>query len=238
MNSINDNIFDNKSDELLKSSNSNGLSSAILLLNNQTHKAICQKFKLFDRISNNHKAYILFHSNSKNENYLKNMRIFSFDDDILKNLGYTSIRDKLLTGSNHFPLIKFYRENSEYDFYWCIEDDVHYNGDWSEFFQFFQKSVPSDFISSHLTNFKENPNWFWWNDLYHKTEFISLEHKIRSFNPIYRISNKALNCLDNQLKDGWQGHHEVLIPTLLKREGFYIQDFGGKGKYVIENCKN
>jgi len=237
MNFINNNL-DNKSVEPLKSKNVRGLSSAILLLTNQTHKGIRQKYKLFDKINNNHKAYILFHNNSKKEKYLKNMRVFFFDDNILKNLGYTPIGDKLLPGSNHFPLLKFYRENSEYDFYWCIEDDVHYNGDWFEFFQFFQKHSSSDFISSHLTDFKDIPNWYWWNTLSHKKEFISKKHKIRSLNPIYRISNKALNYLDKQLKDGWQGHHEVLIPTLLKREGFSIQDFGGSGQYVAENCTN
>lgn len=61
------------------------------------------------------------------------------------------------------------------------------------------------------------------------------EHQlIRSFNPIYRISNKALEFLNKLLKGrkNW-GHLEVLIPTALNHWGFSILDFGGTGEFVL-----
>jgi hypothetical protein len=62
--------------------------------------------------------------------------------------------------------------------------------------------------------------------------------KISSFNPIMRISNAALQTLHRQLSAGWQGHHEVLIPTLLNFAGHSLMDFGGEGKYVPESWRN
>ena len=43
--------------------------------------------------------------------------LFVFTSDVLKELGYTPIeRGKLMPGSNHFPLLKFYKENQGYDY--------------------------------------------------------------------------------------------------------------------------
>lgn len=50
---------------------------------------------------------------------------FVFTSDILSELGYTPIEEgKLVPGSNHFPLLKFFKENQGYDYYWLVEDDV------------------------------------------------------------------------------------------------------------------
>lgn len=59
------------------------------------------------------------------------------------------------------------------------------------------------------------------------------EQLIRSFNPIYRISNWALKLLDLVLKgrESW-GHNEVLIPTVLNYYGLSLLDMGGKGSFV------
>lgn len=42
--------------------------------------------------------------------------LFVFTLDVLNELGYTPIeKGKLVPGSNHFPLLKFYKENQGYD---------------------------------------------------------------------------------------------------------------------------
>lgn len=235
------NLMDfNNTFEISKISESNDFNSAILLLTNKWNKVICQKYKLLNKVGNQHTPSILFHSEHSNEIIFgkKREKIFPFTNDILKSMGYSAIGKELLPGNNHFPLLKFYQENPEYDFYWLIEDDVNYNGNWSDFFYFFLKFSSTDFLSSHMHDFYEKPNWYWWNTLSHSNKTILSQHKVCSFNPIYRLSNRALAYLHNQLKDGWKGHHEVLIPTLLKQGGFNIQDFGGTGQYVAENCIN
>ena len=55
---------------------------------------------------------------------------------------------------------------------------------------------------------------------------------IRSFNPIFRISFDSLKHIDEMHSNGWKGHNEVLIPTLLHRKGFKIKDLDNNGNFV------
>lgn len=161
---------------------------------------------------------------------------FVFTSDILSELGYTPIEEgKLVPGSNHFPLLKFFKENQGYDYYWLVEDDVRFSGEWKEFFGSFA-SCTSDFLSSVIETKAENPNWYWWTSLKTGNAVIAEEKLLKSFNPIYRLSSQALACVDAHLRKGWMGHHEVLLPTLLYNKGFLLEDFGGEGSFVrLEN---
>lgn len=162
--------------------------------------------------------------------------LFVFTSDILSELGYTPIEEgKLVPGSNHFPLLKFFKENQGYDYYWLVEDDVRFSGEWKEFFGSFA-SCTSDFLSSVIETKAENPNWYWWTSLKTGNAVIAEEKQMKSFNPIYRLSSQALACVDAHLRKGWMGHHEVLLPTLLYNKGFLLEDFGGEGSFVrLEN---
>lgn len=158
--------------------------------------------------------------------------LFGFTSDVLKELGYTPIeRGRLMPGSNHFPLLKFYKENQGYDYYWLVEDDVRFSGEWKDFFGSFA-SCTSDFLSSVIETKAENPTWYWWTSLKTGNEVIAEEKLLKSFNPIYRLSSQALVCIDAHLRIGWMGHYEVLLPTLLYNKGFLLEDFGGEGTFV------
>lgn len=158
--------------------------------------------------------------------------LFVFTSDVLNELGYTPIeKGKLVPGSNHFPLLKFFKENQCYDYYWLVEDDVRFSGDWKDFFDSFASST-SDFLSSVIETKAENPNWYWWTSLKVGNEVIAEEKLLKSFNPIYRLSSQALVCIDAHLRIGWMGHYEVLLPTLLYNKGFLLEDFGGEGTFV------
>ena len=163
--------------------------------------------------------------------------LFVFTLDVLNELGYTPIeKGKLVPGSNHFPLLKFYKENQGYDYYWLVEDDVRFSGEWKEFFDSFA-SCTSDFLSSVIETKAENPNWYWWASLKTGNEVIAEEKLLKAFNPIYRLSRQALACIDAYLRIGWMGHHEVLLPTLLYNKGFLVEDFGGVGAFVCPENK-
>lgn len=158
--------------------------------------------------------------------------LFVFTSDVLNELGYTPIeKGKLVPGSNHFPLLKFFKENQCYDYYWLVEDDVRFSGDWKDFFDSFASST-SDFLSSVIETKAENPTWYWWTSLKTGNEVIAEEKLLKSFNPIYRLSSQALVCNDAHLRIGWMGHYEVLLPTLLYNKGFLLEDFGGEGTFV------
>ena len=158
--------------------------------------------------------------------------LFVFTSDVLNELGYTPIeKGKLVPGSNHFPLLKFFKENQCYDYYWLVEDDVRFSGDWKDFFDSFASST-SDFLSSVIETKAENPTWYWWTSLKTGNEVIAEEKLLKSFNPIYRLSSQALVCIDAHLRIGWMGHYEVLLPTLLYNKGFLLEDFGGEGTFA------
>lgn len=212
---------------------------AFLILSNNTSNHLIQKYEEIYKATNGLGDTLLLYHLSKNYDSatLNEIKTFTFTDKVLTELNYFPLGFTLVPGSNHFPLLKFYLSNLNYDFYWCIEEDVDYTGSWREFFETFS-SMDSDFISSHIRRSADEPEWPWWSALAHPYHIIPQEQRIRSFNPIYRISRRALEILHKALLSKWCGHHEVLIPTLLYESGFSVTDFGGNGEFVPKGFKN
>ena len=194
------------------------MKQAVLYLTNKSNEWTLSAFHALEQsLQGEADVYFAYHQQG-NElpvvlQAIKNL--FVFTSDILDDLGYTPIeKGKLVPGSNHFPLLKFFKENQEYDYYWLVEDDVRFSGEWKDFFNCFASNT-SDFLSSVFETKEENPNWYWWTYLKAGENAISEDKLLRSFNPIYRLSHQALVCIDGHLREGWMGHHEVLFPTLL-----------------------
>jgi len=142
----------------------------------------------------------------------------------------------LVPGSNHFPLMQFAREHY-FQYYWLIEYDVIFTGNWQDFFLYFDQAK-EDFLTSRIRRYSEQRDWPWWSSLRHPYKKIQVSKMIRSFNPIYRISYAALKYIDKMHKEKWIGHHEVLYPTMLYLAGFKLRDFGGLGEFVMSEDKS
>lgn len=178
-------------------------------------------------------VFFLFNKEEENISIPEEIIPYYFDIDSLNNLGYEPVEETIIPGSNHFAVLQFFKDRPTYDYYWNIEYDVFFTGQWDHLVSSFD-NIEADFLSSHIERFRDFPDWYWWH-IFHLTETdLSLSQMIKSFNPIYRISNRALKLLDNTLKGGksW-GHHEIFIPTVLNHFGMNIVDFGGKGEFVI-----
>ncbi|MFC1222206.1 beta-1,6-N-acetylglucosaminyltransferase [Pedobacter sp. BG31] len=209
----------------------------VLFLTNKSDPETLARYNRIKETLPKRFSLIYLRHEKRNESVLvqDEMEHFIFDDGIMKDLSLQGIFKSLLPGSNHFPLFGFYRNNPYYKHYWVIEDDVYYHGDIGQFFDHF-RSFESDFISSHIRDYCDEPKWHWWYSLQNnKGKIIPVSRRLRSFNPIYRISNRAIYFLDEAFKAGWSGHHEVAMPTLLKEHGFLVEDFGGNGSYVRED---
>ena len=212
-----------------------------LVLTNKINKPL---LKHFNNVQQSAKefgdAYILLHRNEETAfpSFLNKADIFTFSDSILKSLGYYPLYETLVPGSNHFPLLDFYKKNPYYDHYWLLEDDVRFSGSWNYLFSTFAAFYEYDFLASYIRKYHEEPNWYWWSSLYHNEIFIPFEERYKSFNPIYRLSNSALAHLCSMLGNKWIGHHEVLIATLLYRSNFKLLDFGGEGRFVLNGFEN
>lgn len=159
-------------------------------------------------------------------------RCFIIDpDDLFRKVSYPRFDDRGILYHSHFPLLSFFLSHREYDYYWFIEFDVRYTGEWGFFLRSFEPYT-ADFITSHIRRYEEEPLWPWWYSIGHPEKMIEREKYLRSFNVIFRISNQALEYIDREQRDGWQGFNEVTLPTLLYHGGYYIMDFGGKSDFT------
>jgi hypothetical protein len=221
-------------------SSAKSFTEAVLLLTNKT--ASIEKFNnLRNSLDKYLYPYLLFHETGLNTANTPEVKlIFKFDNSILSSLGFKPIAAELLPGSNHFPLFSFFHSHPDYDYYWVIEDDVVYNANWNDFFHAFNsKKINAAFISSKIRTHIKDPTWHWWDTLKNeKNDETAVRIKLASFNPVYRISKEAIKYLENKMKEGWMGHHETLIPTLLYNAGFPILDFGGDGDFCLFNNRN
>lgn len=127
-------------------------------------------------------------------------------------------------------LIAFSRKH-RYGYYWLIEYDVRFSGNWEYFFRYFSES-PEDFLTSHIRRYVQEPDWYFWG-LDRFDEKVDLTNALRSFNPIFRISGPALDYVYQIYLKGWTGIYEALIPTLLFQGNFTLRDFGGTGDFVL-----
>lgn len=213
--------------------------NVFLFLTDKASDTVLHHFKVLQEgVKELGKAYVLFHQKEDEiPAVYKNPESFLFTNKSLGEMGYLPIGNNLVPGNNHFPLFKFFRKHPHFDYYWLIEDDVWFNGDWSYFFSFFQ-AFDHPFISSHLRTYAEEPQWSWWRSLLHPIATIPREKRVRSFNPVYRLSKNAIEFLHRSLSDFWIGHHEVLLPTLLINNGFSVADFGGHGNFVVKGNEN
>jgi len=213
---------------------------AILLLSNKSSEFVIDNFINISKSVNIYDvAVFLYHQNDNliPEN-IKSLNYYVFTNNIFDELDYIPLKKySLLPGCDHFPLFKYYLEHPNYDYYWHIEDDVRFQGNWKYLFYSFI-NCDADFLSCHIQTYHENPDWYWWSSLKYQNKPVSNESSIRSFNAVRRISNKALAFLHQSMQEGWSGHHEVLMPTLLYNNGFTISDFGGDGSFVPKGHEN
>ncbi|ROZ75703.1 DUF3405 domain-containing protein [Ramlibacter sp. WS9] len=143
-------------------------------------------------------------------------------DDLLQRLGYRWF-DRSIMGSTHFPLLHLSKTH-EYGHYWQIESDVEYRGDWRSLLGAY-RNCEADLLASHFRRHADWPRWPWWRTLRVPVAAALTANDLRrAFFPILRISRQALEALDQAHRDGWEGHFEALIPTVVHRLGLLAQD--------------
>lgn len=157
--------------------------------------------------------------------------LFLFEESIVHQMDFPTIGDSIIPGHAHFPVFAYIDNNkTDVDYYWVIEYDVRFSGEWSVLFDHFTK-FSDDFLTSHIHYYHQEPDWYWW-EISHPKMTIPMEKRIRSFNPIYRISSEALKFLESAFRSGWKGHNEVIFPTILYHKGFKLLDFSGNRNFA------
>ena len=202
------------------------------------HREILDEFESFARgVEDYGDALLLFHgADERLATPAWSDRVCQFRDDDLTVLGYRMISEGLSPGHSYYLLLLLFQQDPGRQFYWCVEYDVRYGGNWRDFFASFVDNS-SDFLSSNIYHYHQMPDWHWW-DLNGPGAPIPLPDRLRAFNPVFRLSRRALEFLHSALSSGWCGHYEVLLPTLLHHRGFSIEDFGGSGPFVRPGNSN
>ncbi len=134
-------------------------------------------------------------------------------------------------GDNDLPVLAFFREQPNYDFYWIVEYDVRCTGHWGTLLRELRSS-DADCLGTTVQNFDENPRWWWWRTLVNAP--TGALERVRCFSPFCRLSNAALVAIDQWYRDGGAGHYELTWPSVCKTKGLRIEDIGGWGRYTPE----
>ena len=212
---------------------------AVLYLSHIINEESIQRFHLIENgLDDNHDLYWCLDV-TKNSYFERPNNINFIDFTVqelyqkFKNNGWFHRIPTMLMNVN-LVMYKFYEEYPEYDYYWQIENDVIYYGDWKDFFERVEKS-DSDLLSAVLEKKSDkNKSWMWWVDAVD----ADIEY-IKSFNPIYRISNDGIKMVKSFLTKHNGMFFEVFLPTAIFNEGGVIEDFGGKDEFVKdENINN
>lgn len=213
--------------------------NVVLLLTHIYNEHICEKFtRLRTELDcTDYDVILLMNTDYCEYGMFKGIKHYICDVERLNALGYTPISETVVPGSSHYPLLAFYLDNKQYDYYWCIEYDVELTGKWSVLMDAFIKDK-SDYIASHIERFDvaRNRDWTWW----HRSNNVGypLKNCVKSFHPIYRCSKSALSYLDEYQKRGFSAHSEVMMATALYNAGFVVEDFGGDGEFVHQGNLN
>lgn len=135
-------------------------------------------------------------------------------------------------------LLSFYRAHPGYAFYWGIEYDVHYQGEWGFLFRRFEASK-ADLLGTMLDKASKTPKKILMPP-FRDADGNPPEYSdaVVGFYPLHRLSNRMLRTIDACYRQGWNGHYEFTWGTMAKRHGMEIEDIGGSGPYVKSHNRN
>ena len=112
---------------------------------------------------------------------------------------------------------------------WLIEYDVDFSGDWASLFGPLA-SRDGDLLAAYVRTKSQHPHWPHWPSLSQPS--TGPVDPTAAFMPISRYSRKLLETARQVLAvPGWQGHLEVVLPSLAMAHGFTVVDIddGGVG---------
>ena len=142
---------------------------------------------------------------------------------------------KLIPGNCDLIPILFWKSHPQYQHVWVMEDDVEYTGDPALLFADLA-GKDEDLLATHVTQCVEN--WTYAKNFRCPGVELAADARWLTFFPFYRVSRKALAAIDGCYLEGWDGHHEMAWPTILKRAQCSIVDIGGQGAHVSEENIN
>lgn len=163
--------------------------------------------------------------------------LWEFNEDSvvsrLKPLGYEvkyyEPGGKLFYGNVMLAYMDFFinHDSSKISHYWFVEHDVAYTGNWLDLVKKYE-SIEADYVSfSHLEeDTTADAGWFHYGQWETKTiDPFRESDLVKTFNPIMRLSRRALAFLDSLYREGNSGFYEIFLGTVLDKYGFTLDGF-------------
>ncbi|MBW7850593.1 MAG: hypothetical protein H3C38_08870 [Rhodospirillales bacterium] len=163
--------------------------------------------------------------------------VWPFGEADLRSLGYPRKGRHISDLDIELFSFPFQRAHPEYEHVWIVEYDVDFTGSWSEVFDAFS-SNDADLLATNIHRFADNPGWWNWRGVRGPGGRVATEALVRVFMPFSRMSRRAYATLDAAYRQGWRGHYECTVPTILTQAALRIEDIGGDGEFVRPANRN
>jgi hypothetical protein len=134
-------------------------------------------------------------------------------------------------------MLSFYREHPDYDYYWNVEYDVHFEGSWGFLLARFEESR-ADLLATTLRSAVHCPPNLIPPFRDPGGNIPDYREAVVGFFALYRVSARFLNALDADYRKGWNGHYEFTFGSTALRHGMEIEDIGGNGPFVKPHNRN
>lgn len=119
----------------------------------------------------------------------------------------------------HF-LILYYLENPDKEYYWSVEYDVYFNGNWDNFFDIY-KRYKTDYLGVHIQETHLDNN----NGVWGLFDFnVPYKRRFRCFGTIQRISNRLMKAVYEELLKGNHTYFEQIFPSVAMHYGYSVKD--------------
>lgn len=142
-----------------------------------------------------------------------------FFNEVLRWKHFNNVQRQMWFNAGYSVLLYFLK-NPDYDYYWSIEYDCWFNGNWSDFFKLYEKEK-ADFLGPHLIETTNSDSILEQNKLIKNFDYPKL---FNSFGCIHRYSNALLQEVIKALKEKRQAFYETLFPTIAFNNDLKIRD--------------
>jgi hypothetical protein len=216
---------------------------AFVYLTNNPNKSINNLLRLKQQLSENGDVdlYICGYGKNASKTMFEGIPFYTFDESQALSLGFTGKhrfdKDGQLTfipGNSDYNYLLFYHKHSNYEHYYCCEDDVVYSGDMSELItelQVFDDAI----LCTHITRYVDS--WTYAN-LFTPGNLLAPPPAYLAFLPFARISNQGFKAMFDAFSQGVGGHSEMTLPYAIQAAGLSMRDIGGEGEFVSPELKN
>jgi hypothetical protein len=140
-------------------------------------------------------------------------------------------KNQFKMGTNEFGCLLADFLTMEDEMLWIVDDRVWSDSGMDSFREAMDESSPADFLATAVRKHADDPDWNWWKDLKAPDGQCPLETGVAALLPLIRLSRAAAEVIVRGIADGWTGHPEAVLPTLVNRAGLKIEDIGGTGSF-------